>query len=182
MIQSYSIPPMVQRQPTKKLRLTWELFDLTSQAYVLEDTPSVMSLGKRCMEEGYSFVWPSGKMPFMIAKLGCRIDFTIRDNIPYIDLGTVDCSPRDCHLSSRIHELLEGEHDSEDNFDDLDDVGRVHRRVHLDGASGFEVLNEDQEHPHKVKKLKKKKKKKKKRKSMNQWRKRMASPGEEVPQ
>ena len=31
-------------------------FDMTSQAYVLDDTPSVMSLGKRCMEEGYSFV------------------------------------------------------------------------------------------------------------------------------
>ena len=38
-------------------------FDMTSHAYVLDDTPSVMSLGKRCMEEGYSFVWPSGKMP-----------------------------------------------------------------------------------------------------------------------
>jgi len=29
-------------------------FDVISQAYVLDDTPSVMSLGKRCMEEGYS--------------------------------------------------------------------------------------------------------------------------------
>ena len=45
-------------------------FDMTSQAYVLDDTPSVMSLGKRCMEEGYSFVWPSGKMPFMVTKNG----------------------------------------------------------------------------------------------------------------
>ena len=43
-------------------------FDMTSHAYVLDDTPSVMSLGKRCMEEGYSFVWPSGKMPFMITR------------------------------------------------------------------------------------------------------------------
>ena len=48
-------------------------FDMTSHAYVLDDTPSVMSLGKRCMEEGYSFVWPSGKMPFMITKDGERI-------------------------------------------------------------------------------------------------------------
>ena len=100
-------------------------FDITSQAYVLDDTLSVMSLGKRCMEEGYSFVWPSGKMPFMITKLGGRIDLTIHDNIPYIDLGTVECIPHDCCLTSRIHELLEKDHDSEDNFDDLDDVGRT---------------------------------------------------------
>ena len=120
----------------------------------------------------------SGKMPFMITKLGRRIDLTIHDNIPYIDLGTVECTPHDCCLTSRIHELLERDRDSEDNFDDLDDVGRTSRRVHLDGASGFEVLNEDQDGSHHVKKLKKKKKKK--RKSLNQ-RRQMASPGEEVP-
>ena len=147
---------------------------MTSQAYVLDDTPSVLSLGKRCMEEGYSCFWPSGKMPFMTTKLGSRIDLAIHDNIPYIDLGTVDCSPRDCCLTSRIHELLEREHDSEDNFDDLDDVGRTSRRVHLDGASGFEVLNEDQENSRHIKKLKQKKK----RKPTNQ-RKRMASPEED---
>ena len=71
--------------------------------------------------------------------------------------------------------------DSEDNVDNLDDVGRTSRRVHLDGAGGFEVLNEDQDGSHRIKKpKKKKKKKKKKRKSLNQ-RRRMASPGEEVP-
>ena len=29
-------------------------FDMTSQAYILQDTPSVKCLGERCMEEGYS--------------------------------------------------------------------------------------------------------------------------------
>ena len=82
-------------------------FDEISQAYVLDDTPSVMSLGKRCMEEGYSFVWPSGKMPFMITKNGERIDLTIHDNIPYIDLGTYECTPYECHQTSKIHDLLE---------------------------------------------------------------------------
>ena len=142
----------------KEAEIDLGTFDMTSQAYVLDDTPSVMSLGKRCMEEGYSFVWPSGKMPFMITKFGSRIDLTMHDNIPYIDLDTVECSPHDCCLTSRIHELLEKDHASEDNFDDLDDVGRTSRRVHLDGASGFEVLNEDQDGSHHIKKLTKKKK------------------------
>ena len=107
----------------KEAEIDLRTIAVTSQTNVLDDTPSVMSLGKRCMEEGCSFVWPSGKMPFMITKDGSRIDLTVHDNIPYIDLGTVDCSPRDCCLSSRLHELLQREHDSEDNFDDLDDVG-----------------------------------------------------------
>ena len=76
-------------------------FDMTSQAYVLDDTPSVMSLGKRCMEEGYSFVWPSGQMPFMVTKNGERIDLTIHDNIPYVDLGTYGVRMPSCIENQR---------------------------------------------------------------------------------
>ena len=152
-------------------------FDMTSQAYVLDDTPSVMSLGKRCMEEGYSFVWPSGKMPFMITKNGERIDLTIHDNIPYIDLGTYECTPYECCQTSKIHELLGHPQDGFDNFDDIDEIGRPSRRVHLDGESGLEMSNEDQNDFQHVKKLKKKKKKK--GRAANR-RKRMASPGEEA--
>ena len=149
---------------------------MISQAYVLDDTPSVMSLGKRCMEEGYSFVWPSGKMPFMITKNGERIDLTIHDNIPYIDLGTYECTPYECHQTSKIRDLLEHFQESIDNFDDLDGIGRTSRRVYLDGESGFEVSNDSQDDSQRVKKLKVKKK----RKAGNRRRK-MASPGEEVP-
>ena len=151
-------------------------FDMTSQAYVLDDTPSVMSLGKRCMEEGYSFVWPSGKMPFMVTKNGERIDLTIHDNIPYIDLGTYECTPYECRHASKINDLLEHAQDGFNELDDIDDVGRSSRRVHLDGESGLETLNEDQNSSRHVKKLKKKKK----GRAANR-RKRMASPGEEAP-
>ena len=151
-------------------------FDMTSQAYVLDDTPSVMSLGKRCMEEGYSFVWPSGKMPFMVTKNGERIDLTIHDNIPYVDLGTYECTPYECHHASRINDLLEHAQDGFHELDDIDDVGRTSRRVHLDGESGLETLNEDQNSSRRVKKLKKKKK----GRAANR-RRRMASPGEEAP-
>ena len=151
-------------------------FDEISQAYVLDDTPSVMSLGKRCMEEGYSFVWPSGKMPFMITKNGGRIDLTIHDNIPYIDLGTYECTPYECQQTSKIHDLLEHFQESIDNFDDLDEIGRTSRRVYLDGESGFEVSNDGQDDSQHVKKLKVKKK----RKAGNRRRK-TASPGEEIP-
>ena len=152
-------------------------FDMTSQAYVLDDTPSVMSLGKRCMEEGYSFVWPSGKMPsFMITKHGERIDLTIHDNIPYIDLGTYECTPYECHQTSKIHDLFEHFQDSLDNFDDLDEIGRTSRRVHLDGESGLEMSNNGQDDSQHIKKLKKKKK----GRAANR-RRRVALPGKEAP-
>ena len=149
-------------------------FDMTSHAYVLDDTPSVMSLGKRCMEEGYSFVWPSGKMPFMITKDGERIDLTIHDNIPYVDLGTYECTPYECHHASKIYDLLVHAQDDFNEHDDIDDVGRPSRRIHLDGESGLETLNEGQNCSQYVKKLKKKKK----GRAANR-RKRMATPGEE---
>ena len=129
-------------------------FDVTSHAYVLDDTPSVMSLGKRCMEEGYSFVWPSGQMPFMITKIGERIDLTIHDNIPYVDLGTYECTPHECHHASNIHDLLTHSHVGINDFDDIDDIGQPSRRVHLDGESGLETSTENHNCSRYVKKLK----------------------------
>ena len=38
-------------------------FDDTIRAHVLEDTPSVLSVGKRCMDEGFTFTWPMGSHP-----------------------------------------------------------------------------------------------------------------------
>ena len=148
-------------------------FDMTSHAYVLDDTPSVMSLGKRCMEEEYSFVWPSGKMPFMITKDGERLDLTIHDNIPYVDLGTYECTPHECHHASRINDLLIRVQDDFSELNGIDDVGQPSRRIYLDGESGLETLNEDQRCSRHVKKLKKKK-----GRALNR-RKQTATPGEE---
>ena len=121
-------------------------------------------------------MWPSGKMPFMITKSGERIDLTIHDNIPYVDLGTYECTPYECHQTSKIHDLLEHFQESIDDFDDLDEIGRTSRRVYLDGESGFEVSNDDQDDSQHVKKLKVKKKKK-----AGNRRRKTASPGEEIP-
>ena len=74
--------------------------------------------------------------------------------------------------------MFDSGYDIADNVDDLD-IGRVHRRVHLVGSSGHEVLNQDHECSLQVRKLKQKKKKK--RRSMNQRKRKMASPGDEAP-
>lgn len=57
-------------------------------AHVLDDTPSVFSMGMRCTQDGYySFVWPARGEPFMIDQKGMRINMIVRDLIPYIHLG-----------------------------------------------------------------------------------------------
>ena len=78
----------------------------------------------------------------------------------------------ECHHASRINDLLEHAQDGFHELEHIDDVGRTSRRVHLDGESGLETLNEGQNSSRHVKKLKKKKKK---GRAANR-RKRMASP------
>eukprot|EP00435_Cladocopium_sp_Y103_P049150 s608_g14.t1 len=128
-------------------------FDKVAHAYILEDTPSVMSLGKRCMDEGYSCVWPSDQMPFLITKDGARIDLSLQDNIPYVDLGGDVCPQRGERLSSILHGLLSGK----------DESHQSPRTVFIDGSSGDEMesLRKDEA----VRKDKRKKKSRKKKTS-----------------
>ena len=57
-------------------------------AYVLGDTPSVLSVGKRCMNQNYSFIWPPGREPFMIDPDGKRISLFVNGDIPYVRVGS----------------------------------------------------------------------------------------------
>ena len=61
--------------------------DQESRAYVLEETPAVLAVGKKCMEQGYSFIWMSGCDPYLMDKTGACTPLTVRDNIPYIKLN-----------------------------------------------------------------------------------------------
>ena len=56
-----------------------ESFKEPINAYVLDDTPSVLSIGKRCMNHDYGFVWPPGREPFMIDPEGKRISLFVND-------------------------------------------------------------------------------------------------------
>ena len=59
-------------------------FGRSVRAHVLESTPAVLSIGARCMQEGYSFIWPASSVPFMVNKNGDRIDLFVEDDIPYV--------------------------------------------------------------------------------------------------
>ena len=51
---------------------------------VLSQTPSVLSLGRRCMDEGFSFWWESGKFPIITLPDGKQIELYVIDYIPYL--------------------------------------------------------------------------------------------------
>ncbi|CAE7336630.1 unnamed protein product [Symbiodinium sp. KB8] len=84
-------------------------------AYVLDDTPSVLSLGKRCMKQGYGFVWPPGDNPFMINPDGKRISLFVNGDIPYVRAGSQKSVAHDDEMAATIKSILDQvkEEDSE---------------------------------------------------------------------
>eukprot|EP00971_Amphidinium_carterae_P050212 989242-Amphidinium_carterae.3 len=64
---------------------------------LLESTPDVLSVGRRCMTEGYSFHWEKGENPYFIDKKGRRIDLSVERYIPYLNDVTDKATPATVH-------------------------------------------------------------------------------------
>ena len=119
---------------TKRSDIKFEAFDEPAQAHILEDTPSVMSMGKRCVDLGYSFIWPSGKTPYMLDSNGNIIEMTVRDYIPYVNIdqkkkkGTSSKIAKILNIISDECSTSEGESlmvidgESGDELEDLTDI------------------------------------------------------------
>ena len=103
-----------------------------AKAHVLEDTPSVLSLGKRCMEQGYTFVWPNGREPYMINSEGDKIRMEVHDLIPYVYLGAKDYRPVPDHEAELVIKVL-----------GLMGNSTASRTIFLDGESGDEMSESD---------------------------------------
>ena len=84
---------------------------IQTEAHILDNTPSVFSVGKRCMEQGYSFVWPAGELPFLIDHNANKKPLSVHDNIPYVKVNDDNgrCLPRHDDLASMLHRILNGE-------------------------------------------------------------------------
>ena len=55
------------------------------EPYVLESTPAVLSVGRRCQEYGYQFHWPaSSSKPYFVTPKGKKIELTVQDHVPYL--------------------------------------------------------------------------------------------------
>ena len=50
---------------------------------VLRNSPAVLNIGRRCMEEGCEFRWKPGSNPYFIRPDGVRVDFEVDAYVPY---------------------------------------------------------------------------------------------------
>ena len=56
----------------------------TVQPFVLDETPTLLSIGRRCMKMGYSFHSICGKLVFMITPEQEIVHLHVKDDIPYL--------------------------------------------------------------------------------------------------
>ena len=68
---------------------------------VLENTPAVLSLGKLCDENGYSFEWINGQRPHLISN-GTRIQCNTENFVPIVVPGLSSSSSSSSHPSTSI--------------------------------------------------------------------------------
>ena len=61
--------------------------------FVLEDTPDVLALGRRCMEDGYTFVWEAySDKPCFYKRDGTCIQLHVDHYVPYLLTDRDDCA------------------------------------------------------------------------------------------
>ena len=59
-------------------------------AAVLDNSPNVLSIGRLVMYEGFTFVWPRWKKPYLTSPNGRRIGCRVENLVPFIDrLGEI---------------------------------------------------------------------------------------------
>ena len=57
--------------------------------YLVESSPAVLSVGTRCIDKGYDFIWKGskGENPYFITPGGKRVELEVRDYVPYLCSG-----------------------------------------------------------------------------------------------
>jgi len=77
-----------------------------TEPYVMPESPALLSVGRRCMLEGYSFIWKSGKSPLLVRPDGLVIDLTVQGLIPYISSDCRVRLPRQGDSATFINHVL----------------------------------------------------------------------------
>ena len=128
-------------------RFSTNCFDEPVEAHILESTPSVLSVGKRCVNQGYSFIWPEGRDPYMINQEGQRTQLYVKGDIPYVKVGHEKSSHRhDDEESSEVLKVLNSfkRNDAKDSeIEQPDDAPPVTNGAGEDATPGLDVDGED---------------------------------------
>ena len=81
---------------------------------LLEETPAVFSIGKRVMNEGFSFIWKNNHQPYLINSKGVKIPLEVEGDIPYL----IDDSRPSyaCPVPAESAEEAPSEHDKQEEI------------------------------------------------------------------
>ena len=71
------------------------------ECYLLESTPPVCSVGRRCLDEDYEFHWPRRKAPYFITPEGKKIQCKLKGRVPIISNEETVASPARLDTSGR---------------------------------------------------------------------------------
>ena len=96
-------------QTHEEATVTVKEFDIFLTMKVLEDTPAVLSLGKLCDENGYSYEWINGQKPYLI-KNGIRIQCNTENFVPIVVPGLSASSSSSSHPSTSMTPSLQESH------------------------------------------------------------------------
>ena len=88
----------------KTLELFVKEINASIDAFVLDSTPNVLSVGKRCETEGWGFYWPPwSRSPFFVTPDGQRIVLETDGHIPYLRPKVpACCAPPSAHTVGAI--------------------------------------------------------------------------------
>jgi hypothetical protein len=67
---------------------------------VLDSTAPVLSIGRRCMEEGYCFVWNAGQAPVLHLPSGKKVNLEVDGYVPYLRSKRAEACPASSSSSS----------------------------------------------------------------------------------
>ena len=73
----------------KSVRIDFPEFGKELEFYVLNSTPPVCSVGRRCMEDGYEFHWYPKRPPYFVAPNGQRLRCRMRGMVPVLGGGAM---------------------------------------------------------------------------------------------
>ena len=89
-------------------KIHFDEFESIHIPYVLDESILVLSVGKKCMEEGSFFVWPANGVPYVVSPDNKQILREIEDNISYIVKESDFCLPKIDEQAESISRLIPG--------------------------------------------------------------------------
>ncbi len=135
------------------------------QPFLLHDSPPVLSVGKRCMEQGFTFHWQAGMNPIMTNPQGDVVELEVERNIPYLRAGSEFSHPRPARetkvvaISPMVEEPkdeqttlcaageeVEGIEDADVNEEEYADSDQLDAMMPEGDATPHASDNEDEEH------------------------------------